>query len=157
VGGGGQKFLADAMLGRLATWLRALGMDVLYERDIEDDDLIELALEGDRIVLTRDTLLVKRRSLRGRVFLVHGDRFEDQVREVSARFGIERERFFTRCLRCNVPLEAIEKKAARGRVPPYVFGPQESFSSCPECGRIYWPGTHRAQMERKIEEMLGNG
>jgi uncharacterized protein with PIN domain len=155
-GGGGRRFFVDAMLGRLATWLRILGMDVLYERAIEDDVLIERAVTEDRLVLTRDRLLARRRLLRGRVFLARSDHVEDQVREVVGTFGVEREKFFTRCVRCNVPLRPLPAKAAEGRVPPYVFRTEKHFFTCTACGRVYWPGTHRAQMEKKIREMLGD-
>jgi len=155
-GGSGRRFFVDAMLGRLATWLRVLGMDVQYERAIEDNVLIERAITEDRVVLTRDRLLARRRLLRGRVFLVHHDHVEDQLKEVVGRFGVEPERFFTRCVRCNAPLRALPAGAAEGRVPPYVFRTQRSFSTCPVCGRIYWQGTHREKMEKKIREMLGD-
>ncbi len=149
-----RRFFVDAMLGRLATWLRVMGMDAAYERDIDDNVLIEKALEEDRMVLTRDTLLLKRRLLRGRVFLVHGDRFEEQTREVVEKFGADSERFFSRCLRCNVPLEHISQEDAKGRVPTYVLRTQKAFSACSVCARVYWPGTHRAEMEKKIGEIL---
>jgi len=145
----------DAMLGRLATWLRILVVDAEYERAIEDEELIERAIREDRVVLTRDTLLARRRLLRGRVFLVHGDCFEDQVREVVRCFGLKLDRSFTRCVRCNVALKEISRDSVEGQVPPYVFFTQGRFSTCPSCGRMYWAGTHRAEMERKIREMLG--
>ncbi len=155
-GSRGRRFFVDAMLGRLATWLRILGMDARYERAIEDNVLIESAVTEDRLVLTRDRLLARRRLLRGRVFLVHHDRVEDQVKEVVERFGVDPQKFFTRCVRCNVPLRPLSAEAAEGRVPPYVFRTKRSFSACPACGRVYWQGTHRVEMEKKIREMLGD-
>ena len=61
-----QAFIADAMLGRLARWLRMLGYDTAYEKAISDQALIERALAEGRWVLTRDRYLAKRKLLRGR-------------------------------------------------------------------------------------------
>ncbi len=152
-----QRFFCDAMLGRLATWLRVFGMDVEYERDIDDEDLIGRAIKEDRLILTRDTLLVKRRILKDRAFFVHGDHFEDQLKEVVGRFGFERGRFFSRCLRCNLPLVLLPAESVKGRVPTYVFDRESHFSTCRGCGRVYWPGTHREEMEKVIERVLHGG
>ncbi|MHC4429729.1 MAG: Mut7-C RNAse domain-containing protein [Planctomycetota bacterium] len=53
------RFMADAMLGRLARWLRLLGFDTAWEADIDDTDLVRRAAEERRIVLTRDRILVR--------------------------------------------------------------------------------------------------
>jgi len=148
-----KRFFADAMVGRLARWLRVLGMDVEYERDIDDDILIKRAISGDRIILTRDTLIVRRRLLKGRFFFIKNDHIEDQLREVLGRFGFEEKKFFSRCLLCNLPLDVLAKEAARGRVPVYVFKTQSSFSTCRGCGRIYWQGTQRHEMEKVIRRV----
>jgi uncharacterized protein with PIN domain len=54
------KFIADVMLGRLAKRLRLRGLDVLYDRTLNDNEIIRLSLEQDRVILTRDTALSNR-------------------------------------------------------------------------------------------------
>ena len=53
-------FFADAMLGRLARWLRMLGYDTAYEKVISDGSLISRAVTEQRWLLTRDRYLVQR-------------------------------------------------------------------------------------------------
>lgn len=148
------SFFADSMLGSLARWLRTLGVDVEYERAIEDSEIIRRAAKEDRIILTRDTLLMKRRGVRA--YFVESATVQGQLKEVLARFNIpSREPMLTRCLRCNTPLEEADKEAVKGLVPPYVYDTQRDFSRCPSCGRIYWGGTHRGHMAEDLKRMLG--
>ncbi len=152
------RFLADGMLGKLATWLRILGCDVEYFGDLPDEELVERALEAGRVILTRDTLLVKRRKARDNHFFVTGDGWRDQLRQVVTAFGIDPAGgLFTRCVRCNESLVPVEKSRVAGRVPPYVFRTQEAFTACPACGRLYWKATHRGAMERELAEILSGG
>ncbi len=149
------RFLADGMLGKLATWLRILGCDVEYLGDLPDEELVERALREGRVILTRDTLLVRRRKARDNHFFVTGDGWRDQLRQVVAAFGIDPEaRLFTRCVRCNEPLVPVDRSLVAGRVPPYVHETQETFTACPACGRLYWRATHRGAMERQLREIL---
>ncbi len=151
-----QKFIADAMLGKLARWLRVLGCDVEYFSRIDDQDLVERAMQSGRLILTRDTLLVRRRGARDNHFFVTGDLFRDQLRQVVEQFAIDpAARFLSRCLDCNTPLVAVGKTAVSARVPPYVFATQTEFRICPACDKIYWQGTHRQRMLREVEKMLG--
>ena len=149
------RFIADGMLGKLATWLRILGCDVEYFPALPDSEIAERAMRTGRVILTRDTLLIRRRQARENHFFVTGDGWRDQLRQVVKAFGIDPAgRLFTRCVRCNEPLEAVEKPVVAGRVPPYVYRTQEAFSGCPSCGRIYWKATHRGEMERQLREIL---
>lgn len=151
------RFIADTMLGKLAKWLRILGWDVEYFPRIPDDELARRVEATGRILLTRDTLIVRRRKVRGRFFLVQGDHWKEQLRQVVGRFGrpAPPQALFSRCVRCNVPLEKIEKEQVRGRVPPYVFLTQKRFRTCPACGRLFWPATHHDAMIRDLEKALG--
>lgn len=152
----GQRFFADSMLGKLAKWLRILGCDTAFDPTIPDEEIADRALREGRVILTRDTLLIRRRSVRENHFFVRGDSCRDQLRQVVARFAIDPAAgLFTRCVRCNEPLKKIGRQNAAGKVPPYVFETQESFRACARCGRIYWKATHREKMEKHLGRMLG--
>ena len=75
------KLIADAMLGALARWLRALDLDVAYEPDIDDAELVEKAVAEDRVILTRDRRLTERRLARNHL-LIRSEVVEEQVRQV---------------------------------------------------------------------------
>ena len=143
------RFVCDVMLGRLCKWLRVLGYDCRYA-DVPDEELVALARAEDRVLLTRDTGLVRRRDL-GRSLFIRHDRVQDQLRQVAEAFGLDLTAGMgTRCIRCNVPLEALAREAAAGRVPAYVWRTQEIFARCPACARIYWPGTHWDHMRAAL-------
>lgn len=149
-----EKFIADAMLGKLARWMRTLGFDVEYQSDIDDNELVKRAIAEGRMILTRDTLLIKMRRVQGRYFFVESDSVADQLRQVFDKFRPDESLLLTRCLRCNVPLSDVPKTYVKDKVPPYVYETQERFVECPACGRIYWAGTHREEMLKEIEGML---
>lgn len=81
------KFIADAMLGRLAKWMRIIGCDVAYYRKIEDAELVDLAAEDGRLILTKDNLLIKRRKAKGNFFLVAGNSYKQQLKQVARHFS----------------------------------------------------------------------
>ena len=149
------RFMADAMLGKLAQWLRILGCDAAFDPEISDREIAERGLREGRVILTRDTLLVRRRDVRDNCFLVHGDGYRDQLRQVVARFAIDPAAgLFTRCVRCNEPLAEVDRLQVAGKVPPYVYETQEAFGSCARCGRIYWKATHWVEMGKQLREIL---
>jgi uncharacterized protein with PIN domain len=143
------KLIADAMLGALARWLRALDLDVVYDPALDDPELVDRAVAEGRTILTRDRRLVERRLARNHL-LIRSDRVEEQVRQVLDELSIrlDRGRLLRRCLRCNLPLEPLAAEQARSRVPPWVARTQDEFRHCPGCGRIYWRGTHVDRMGR---------
>ncbi len=150
-----QRFVADAMLGKLARWLRVMGCDVEYFPAIDDGELVARAERSGRRILTRDTLIVRRRWARENHFFVRGDDYRDQVRQVVAAFAIDPfAHFLTRCLECNTLLLDVAREEAVGRVPPYVSATQEAFQGCPTCDRLYWRGTHRERMFEDLQRMV---
>jgi len=143
------------MLGKLATWLRLVGCDVEYCRTISDDELVEQASRTGRIILTRDTELVRRRQVRGNHFFVRGDNYRGQLRQVAEHFSIAPSgRIMTQCLRCNTILQGIDPSEVREQVPPYVFNSQQEFKTCGHCGRIYWKGTHRDKVLAELQDIF---
>lgn len=143
------KFIADVMVGKLARWLRVLGVDVAYSNTYEDDEIIRIASAENRVVLTRDTGLAARRSP-VRFVLIQSDDYIQQIEQVIREFRLTNFEVFTRCLECNVVLTPVSKESVFDRVPPYVYLTQERFALCPSCNRVFWHGTHADQMLKRI-------
>ncbi len=57
---------------------------------------------------------------------------------------------FGRCLECNAPLEKISREQARPSVPFFVYQIHHEFRRCPKCRRVFWPGNHVANMQRRV-------
>ena len=108
------------------------------------------------MVLTRDRHLAPRKAYG--LYLVSSSDFREQLRDVLDEFSIKlsRDKIFTRCVECNSLLEEADKSEVKERVPGYVYDTQESFSVCPESGKVYWRGTHRELME-KVLASIGRG
>ncbi len=146
------KFLADNMLGRLATWLRLLGYDTVNLPMADDAGLARVARAEGRVLLTRDVELTRRRGIRS--LLIGSDKVEEQLRQVFRESNLTVQNAFSRCARCNIPLDQADKATVHGDVPPYVFQSQERFLRCPQCKRVYWRGTHWARMLARIEDLV---
>jgi uncharacterized protein with PIN domain len=145
------RFLADAMLGRLATWLRLLGYDTAYHRDATDAELARRARLEQRILLTRDVELTRRRGVRA--VLIEAEQVEDQIHQVFHTLNLTAQEAFSRCAECNGLLEEASKESVREQVPPYVFHTQEHFRRCPHCARVYWRGTHWARIVGQMQDL----
>ncbi len=151
---GKKQFIADAMLGKLARWLRLLGFDCEYDREISDSDLVQRGVSDGRIILSRDRSLEKEWWVSG-IYLVAAENTRDQLIEVLQRFELANEiRLFTRCAECNLPLHSVDTDLVRERVPADVLDRQDSFSACRECGRVYWEGSHTERIQRFVDQLL---
>jgi len=150
-GGKALRFVADAMLGKLAKWLRVLGHDTHYESRYPAGSLDRLAREG-RYLLTRDRSKANRHP---EAVLLTSNGVGEQVEELNVRIPLATDpaEWFTRCLVCNVLLQEPPPRDSREAVPEYVYYENtKNIRSCPSCGRCYWPGSHRKQMLRQLEK-----
>ncbi|MFC2144746.1 Mut7-C RNAse domain-containing protein [Actinomycetota bacterium] len=139
------KFIADIMVGKLARYLRIAGYDVAYFNDASDDFILKTAMEEDRIVLTRDTLMLKRRQFTNgniKSVFISDDDLKKQLIQVRLELNISLGPDLKRCLICNDPLVKVLKKDVRSKVPPYVYKTQDEFMHCKGCEKYYWRGTH---------------
>jgi uncharacterized protein len=147
------KFIADSMLGKLARWLKIAGLDVEYMRERNPKKMLETAQSQERIILTRDYSLAGVNN----VFFVESEFLWEQLREFFLHFDFPSEdKAFSRCVICNKVLEPVSAGEVRNKVPPYVFTNQKDFSRCPECGKVYWAGSHYKRMKEKLAEILKN-
>ncbi len=147
------RFLADEMLGKLAKWLRTIGYDTVYYTGGGDSALVQRALAEDRVILTKDSHLVRRKLARKALF-IRSDYPREQFKQVVEELGLDAQsKLFTRCLVCNRELILVEKEVIRDRVPSYTYLTQDRFYECPGCERVYWPGTHKDSMLQVINDM----
>jgi uncharacterized protein with PIN domain len=132
-----------------------MGFDSLFFTGEDDSSMVQQALAEGRVVLTRDTEIVKRRVIsagRLKAVLFRSEMPEQQMRQLLAEFDLTGQaRPFTLCLECNQPLVERSRDDVKDRVPPYVFTAQTRYEECPSCHRIYWQGTHWEAMQRKLE------
>jgi uncharacterized protein len=153
------KFIVDQNVGKVAKWLRMAGFDAGLFTGADDAVMVAAALTENRILLTRDRRIMKRRMIaRGRIqaILIESDRFKAQVQQLLDTLKLDQSCFrpFTICLECNRRLEERDKEAIKDRVPPYVYLTQDHFAECPACGRLYWQGTHWKAMNREIDSFI---
>lgn len=152
---GRPRFAADAMLGGLARWLRALGYDTWWDAHVADAELVRRALQERRVILTRDVPLVQEWRLDNLLF-IRADAPLDQLREVADAYPLDDAALFSRCTRCNHALESVSPDDVPGRVPPAVLTKEADLQRCPSCGRVYWEGSHTARMRREVAQVLAD-
>jgi uncharacterized protein with PIN domain len=148
------RFSVDANLGQLARYMRLLGFDTAYDRDMSDADLAESSQKDGRLLLTRDVGLLKRKTITHGYFVRAADPHA-QVIEVLSRFdlaGVARP--FRRCTLCNAELVPVNKNEVADRVPEGSLRRFDDFRACSGCGQIYWEGSHMQRASRFVEEVL---
>lgn len=151
------RFFCDAMLGRLARWLRALGYDTVYDPEIEDAELVRRSVEEERVILTRDRELAEAWRVEGCLVLGSDDPLQN-LAVVDRELGLGWPRpLFRRCLACNEPLGEASAGEVERRAPDRVRARESRFRQCPSCKRVYWDGSHTRRMRRRLEETLGTG
>jgi len=138
------KFFADATLAGLARWLRLLGFDTVCFQGKAGRPLMRQAAAEGRILLTRRRDLLER-QFSGRLILLPGT---TAVKQLSFAIGklsleIQAQNLYTLCLSCNQKLISLERESVRDLVPEYVFEHCSVYTRCPQCRKIFWPGTHR--------------
>lgn len=149
----GERFLADAMLGSLARWMRLAGLDAAYEADVDDEDVVRRSLAEHRVILTRDRRLPQEWTAPP-VHVVRAEETLAQLVEVVGRFDLaEGMRPLSRCSVCNGVLVAASPGAVRDGVPPGVRAEVADFRICPSCRRIYWRGSHTERIEATLERV----
>ena len=148
------RFVADAHLGGLARRLRLLGFDTLYDNGFRDEEVERLARVEQRIVLTRDRQLLKRRGITHGCY-VRAQNPERQLQELFDRLDLARAaRPFTRCLTCNGTLHAVQRERVADAVPPSVAERYPRFAVCDGCARVFWEGSHWRRMRDQVDALL---
>lgn len=151
------SFVLDVHLGRLASYLRMLGYDTLYDNGYMDTEIVRLSASGGRVALTRDVELLKHGGLKlGRWIRSTSPR--DQLAELIRSFGLDTGPGRpSRCAACNGAIEPVAKEEVRSELPPNTLRYYDNFFRCAACGRIYWRGSHYARLRGLIDEITDRG
>jgi uncharacterized protein with PIN domain len=145
-------FLVDTMLGKLAKWLRVMGYDTLYQSSYGQDTSDRPNKKKERLFLSRNEQRVRQYP---HSLLIRSDRVNAQLQEIKNADHLTQDRsaWFSRCLICNLPLDAIAIEDAGENVPEYVlYQGDVIIRFCPSCKRYFWKGTHRDRMIKQLEE-----
>ena len=147
------KFAADKTVGKLARWLRAMGYDCV---SVKEPMEFFKNPESGRIFLTRA------RTIRGGdpkahpcIMLVENS-LKKQLQELVSHIPdlLKEPSWFSRCILCNTPIRNRTKETLRGEVPDFIYETKDEFKECPDCGKIYWKGSHPGRMQKYLEMLL---
>jgi len=150
-------FFVDAMLGNIAKKLRLMGYDSRYLADIEDDELIKLAKNDKRIIISRDEDLISK-ALKGgikSIFLKNKEEIE-QFREIINKSNlkiIKIDGYRSRCPKCNSKTKLINKKNIQEKIPTRVLEFNDKFWECRNCDQIFWEGTHIKNLQKFVGQL----
>lgn len=162
------KFLVDAMLGKLARFLRIFGYDTIYANDLEgvlnlnpipDEKLKLYAEKEERIVLTRDFVFYKTLERNG-IFL-EGEGIYNYLNQLKTKLGLKYEFEIkqARCSLCNNPLKLIDDKfKIQNKVLEETYRYYDEFYKCvnPQCLKVFWNGPHIQDILSKIKREVNS-
>lgn len=147
------KFIADVNVIKLGRLLILLGFDVVFSSSWSDKNIADMADKTGRIVLTRDTGLLKRSKI---VFArrIRADLPYDQLVETIRFFGLAPLiSLFSRCTQCNRKLNPVPKKEVLHLLEPKTKLYFNSFFQCPECKKVFWRGSHYDHILNKMASL----
>jgi uncharacterized protein with PIN domain len=149
-------FIADVHLGKLARMLRMLGFDTVYSNAFSNAELVSIALEQERVLLSRNAAIGKKHPALITYFISHDDP-EVQLEDVLQHFHLlQHIQPFTRCIVCNGILEPVSKEAVLTQLPEKTAVYYHEFWQCTNCKRVYWKGPHYNRMNSLLQKITGN-
>src|SRR5918996_1833690 len=138
------------MLTGLGRWLRAAGYDTaIAASGASDDDLLAQAHAEGRVLLTCDRRLAAQ-CAPGAAVLLRREGLDHAAAELRERLHIDWLRApFSRCLRDNAPLMPANEETI-AELPATAHQGDGPVMRCPQCNRVYWPGSHVRRMLTKL-------
>lgn len=148
------RFIIDVNVAKLGALLRLMGLDSAYNSKWHDEKIAQISMEEQRIVLTRDRSLLKRK------IVVYGRLIREQnpwaqLVEVLTFYDVHKWLLpFSRCSLCNEILCPVPKKEILDSLEPLTRIFYDEFTQCPSCGQIYWAGSHKHRIIKRIQNIL---
>lgn len=144
-----KRFLFEADLHRLVYWFRLLGQDaLLLKGHINKRDVLE---HVDRVFITTSRKLENHFKAWGIDYLiVPKEDWRVQLCLLIKYFQIDPELKLDRCYHCNSLLVSVEREDIKKSIPPMVYHYGRDFTLCPQCGKVYWKGSHHAKLKSNL-------
>ncbi len=145
------------MLGPLCRYLRMMGYDTLDTNRLppgdpgEDSEIIRIAQQDGRFILTRDRDLVRRGG--ASAVLVKAPEVIDQVLFLVRNGLVRPQLVLDRCPLCNEKLRPATPSEVRAAPYAPETDPESGYTWCDSCSRLYWTGGHCARMKERLLEV----
>lgn len=154
-----QYLVIDSMCGRLARWLRMLGFNTHYDREVDDVKLLSKVKDGGGLLITRDASLHRRALKEGLSSILlkssnHAEQLATLANELKSKFKFDPDS--SRCPACNSLLRKVSRDEVMGKVPEKSFKLYSVFWVCTRCNKVYWQGSHWPgilKVLKKVESM----
>ncbi len=148
------RFMVDINVGKLARLLRMAGYDAESVPSRPLKEIARQAVATNRIVLTRNTNLLKVKEVAFGHLLRSQDSWQ-QFCEVIELYNLSPDEMpFSRCLNCNVLLVTVAKEQILDQLEPLTRKYYRDFKQCPCCGLIFWRGSHHEKMDTFLRRLL---
>ncbi len=147
------EILVDSMLGKLAHWLRLLGLKTDFSKEFCDSEIVH----REEVLVTRDrNLFINRMRVSKDSILILSQNIKNQlvpilllIDKVPSKVPV-----FKYCTVCGGYLYEVPREHVWGKVPDRVFNRYERFWVCSKCGKVYWAGSHHKNMMKLFREVL---
>ena len=157
-----KRFTVDAMLGKLALWLRLTGHDTRFDTEMHDDELLDVSIAENRVLITSDAELHERAQNRNLESLLLRGSVDEGVAQVFIEYKIppEIDPAKSRCSKCNGSLTSItevDKERVKDLVFEQTFDTYEEFWLCEDCNSVFFQGGHWKNIElymKRISELM---
>lgn len=149
-------FMTDENVGGMAKYLRMLGFNTIMIPEISDKEVAKITEKENRILLSRDIGLLKRKNVTYGLFL-RSTNTEEQLFEVIKKFDLNKYfKPFSICIECNGNINTIDpsKIIKEDRIKEGVLKDYQEFFRCDSCKKIFWKGSHYQKMETMIQKYL---
>jgi len=147
-------FVVDTHLGKLASYLRMLGFDTIYQNYYSDQRLAEISSFENRTLLSRDLGLLKRKVVM-RGYYLRSMIPRNQLIEIINRYQlVNKIKPFRLCIRCNGGIKPIHKSRIEMQLQEKTRQYYDEFQICEDCSQIYWEGSHYYDMQKFIRQII---
>lgn len=148
------RFICDVHLGKLSRYMRMFGFDTLYSNRYTNEQIIRIATEERRIILSRNYRLVRDKRVTHSYWIRSSVPLE-QIRDLVDKLDLSKSiNPLTRCMECNGVLLPVDKRQILPRLEPHTANYFDEFFRCDTCDRIYWKGSHFENMINFIHQYI---